>query len=267
MLVVDNGSRNHAEDVVRSFGSEYVATGTNLGPAGGIAVGMEHILREAGDNDWIMLFDDDDPPPFNDVIEELLTFGMSMVEADQQTAGVGALGAVYDRRRGIFQRLPDDVLLGAVPVDVIHGGRFPLYRCGVLRATGVFDRELFFGFEEGDFGLRLRQQGYALYLHGEMALRLRGDLGELNRSGPLRTAIDKAAWRRYYGVRNATLLAKRYARPWTPPVIAAGGTVKGVIALVRSRRPLREVWLPVSGAIAGLRGRTGRTINPTTSTK
>ena len=267
MLVVDNGSQHRAEDVVRSFGSDYVATGANLGPAGGIATGMEHILREAADDDWIMLFDDDDPPPFSDVIEQLLDFGAAMVESDAQTAGVGALGAVYDRRRGIFQRLPDHVLTGAVPVDVIHGGRFPLYQCRVLRAAGVFDRELFFGFEEGDFGLRLRKQGYSLYLHGQMALRLRGELGELNRPGPPRTARDKAAWRRYYGVRNATLLARRYARPWTPPVIAAGGAVKGVIALARSRRPPHEVRLPVSGAIAGLRGRTGRTINPPTSTK
>ena len=267
MLVVDNGSRHRAEDVVRSFGSDYVGTQANLGPAGGIATGMEQILREAADDDWIMLFDDDDPPPFDDVIEELLVFGSSMVERDEQTAGVGALGAVYDRRRGIFRRLPDGGLRGAVSVDVIHGGRFPLYRCGVLRASGVFDAELFFGFEEGDFGLRLRKEGYSLYLHGAMAIRLREELGELNRPNPQRTALDKAAWRRYYGVRNSTLLAKRYARRWTPPVIAAGGAIKGAIALTRSRRPLREVLLPFAGAVAGLRGRTGRTINPPTSTK
>ena len=38
-----------------------------------------------------------------------------------------------------------------------------MYRCGALRRVGVFDESLFFGFEEGEFGQRLRQAGYSIY--------------------------------------------------------------------------------------------------------
>lgn len=267
LLIVDNGLRYPAREVARAHGCDYLALGENTGPAGGIAEGMTEILRHAGDDDWLALFDDDDPPPFEDLLAQLVEFGQVMVGTDPRTAAVGALGARYDRARGTWVRLTDDELDGPVGVDVIHGGRFPLYRCGVLREVGVFDPDLFFGFEEGDFGLRLRQAGYRLYLKGALAQRLRVALGEDGLRGPRRTPLSKAAWRRYYGVRNSTILARRYAAPWTPPIIALGGAAKGTLALVRTRRPVRECLLPVAGAVAGLRGRTGRTINPASSTK
>lgn len=267
ILVVDNGTGVDTEGVAVAHRCDYLRTGDNLGPAGGIATGMSSILEHADDDDWLMLFDDDDPPPFDDIIERLDNFGRKMVARDSTTAGVGALGATYDRRLGVFRRLADHELAGEVSVDVIHGGRFPMYRCGTLRRSGVFDADLFFGFEEGEFGLRLRKLGFSLYLEGTLALQLRGAIGELNLPNEQRTAITKAAWRRYYGVRNATILARRYASPWTPPIVAVGGALKGCVALARAGRPMREIVLPARGAMAGLAGRTGRPINPAASTK
>ena len=268
IVVVDNGTRNRAEEVAQAHGCDYVASGGNLGPAGGIALGMAKILEFAKDDDWLMLFDDDDPPPLNEIVERLERFGREMRARDASTAGVGALGATYDRRLGIFRRVNDEELTGAVPVDVIHGGRFPLYRCGTLRRVGVFESGLFFGFEEGEFGLRLRQRGHALYLEGSLGLALRKAIGEFGpQLGQQRTPITKAAWRRYYGVRNSTILARRYASPLAPLIVAGGGALKGTLALTRIHRPIREVVLPLRGAIAGLAGRTGRPINPASSTK
>src|SRR4249920_2655609 len=62
LLVVDNGSDSATRSAVESHSSEYIDAGDNLGPAGGYALGMNRLLDEADDGDWIFLFDDDDPP-------------------------------------------------------------------------------------------------------------------------------------------------------------------------------------------------------------
>lgn len=266
--VVDNGEAEETEKVVSALGVHYVRSGENLGPAGGIALGMRHVMQEAADDDWLMLFDDDDPPPLDTIVDEVSRFGDQMATLDPATAGVGALGAQYIRKLGVWRRFRDHELSGALTVDVIHGGRFPCYRVGALRHAGVFDSALFFGFEEGEFGLRLRKMGYSLYIDGSLAHRIRDSIGQLNLSGKaLRTPVSKAAWRRYYGVRNSTILARRYGARWTPLLVALGGFAKGSLALAKARRPWPELSLPARGALDGLRGRTGRTINPLLSTK
>lgn len=266
--VVDNGDDALTEGVAASHGARYINSGENLGPAGGIAVGMHEVMREAADDDWLVLFDDDDPPLFDDMVDTVVTFGNEMVLRDTRTAAVGAHGGRYNPKRGTWRRYGDDELVGPLPVDVIHGGALPCYRIGALKEVGVFDPALFFGFEEGEFGLRLRKQQYSLYIDGSLAHRLRQHVGQLGlQRSSLRTPASKASWRRYYGVRNSVILARRYGAPWTPLLVAVGGSTKGTIALVKSRRAWRDLTLPSRGAIHGILGQLGRTINPSTSSK
>jgi len=268
LVVVDNGSDPSVREAAAAAGAIYLDSGGNLGPAGGVALAMGYVLQRAGAADWLLLLDDDDPPVLDDAVEHLWRFGQRQLAFDSRTAAVGATGGRYDRRLGIFRRLEDSELTGPVAVDVIGGGHLPMYRCAVMREVGVFDRSLFFGFEEGEYGLRLRKAGYSLYADGERWLAERAANNELNvRSSSVRTSPAKAAWRRYYGVRNATILAWRYGKLWTPLVVAPGGAAKGVVALLRTRRPLPEVWLPVRGGLEGLLKRGGRTINPERSYK
>ena len=268
LVVVDNGSDPAVEQLARGAGARYVDSGENLGPAGGIAVAMHVVLEQATDDDWLLLLDDDDPPPDDQAIANLWEFAHTCLADDPRTGAVGHTGGVYRRRLGIWRRPEDAELVGRVSVDVIGGGHLPMYRCAVIREVGVFDRSLFFGFEEGEYGMRLRTRGFSMYADGPRWLNHRRALGVAETpSKQVRTALTTAAWRRYYGVRNATIVAKRYAAPWAPLVVAGGGAWRGMRALQRTGRPRDEWLLPLRGARDGLLSRTGRTINPQNSTK
>lgn len=268
LIVVDNGSDSVVRALVEEAGGLYVDPGDNLGPAGGYALAMTTVLVDARDEDWVLLLDDDDPPRLPDALETVWTYARQMDPA-LNLGAVGLHGGDYNYRRGVFRRLEDAEWCGDVEVCVIAGGAHPLYRCHALREVGVMDAGLFFGFEEGELGLRLRAAGYRLLVPGHDALRWRAASGTLGRaSATVRTNPEKAAWRRYYSIRNSTIVARRYATtPWAPLYVAFGGATKGVWSMVRSRRSIGEVGLAVRGAVDGLRDQRGRTINPYLSTK
>lgn len=263
VIVVDNDSDPDVRRTADAIGAIYLDARDNLGPAGGIALGMKHVLAEAADDEWVVLFDDDDPPPTDDLLETLESFAAECVARDPRTGAVGLSGARYDRRWGVFRRVPDAELRGPVAVDYIGGGQFPLYSCEAIRACGVPDPGFFFGFDDAEYGLRLRRRGFALFVPGELwqAQRMRHGRVGLN-TVDLRTGDQTAAWRRYYGVRNTTLIASRYGTAFALIWVAKAGALRGCAALVRARRPLREVLLPLRGSIDGLLGRTGRTVDP-----
>lgn len=268
IVVVDNGSDSAARHAAESAGATYLDAGDNLGPAGGVALAMSYILAHAGRDDWVVSLDDDDPPLANDLVETVWRYGLARLEADPLTAGVGCHGADYDHHRGIFRRYEDHELTGDLLVSVVAGGSLPMYRCATLRAVGIFDRDLFFGFEEGEYGLRIKRAGLHLYVAGETALACRRIWGQLGRrSADVRTSGDKAAWRRYYSTRNSTLLAWRHADRGAALYVALGGAFKGTLALTTARRGWREVILPARGAVDGLLRKGGRTINPARSYK
>ena len=159
LIVVDNGSLVTAQAAVAGRDSRtdtrYVAAGSNLGPAGGIALGMNQILEFASDDDWIVVFDDDDPPYFDNAIERLHQFAGQMTEQDPATGGVGMSGGRFDLRKGLVVRVGDAELTGAVPVDHVAGGFLPCYRVEVVRKLGTPLPELFFGLDDLEYGLRL----------------------------------------------------------------------------------------------------------------
>lgn len=268
LVVVDNDADPAVVAAAQRAGATYLDSGGNVGPAGGVALAMAHVLEHAGPDDWLLCLDDDDLPWRDDLVEILWGFAHDQVRADPATAAVGGVGGFYRRELGIFRRPEDEELVGAVPVDVLAGGRLPMYRCQAIGEVGTFDRRLFWGFEEGEYGLRLRQAGRSLYVNGDVLLDWRRTAGELSRrSVKVRSAPNKAAWRRYYGVRNAVVLAKQYGKFWTPLLVAAGGIVRGVLGLARMRRPMHEVLLPLRGALDGLFGRLGRTVDPGSNRK
>lgn len=263
VLVVDNGSDPQVARVAMSHGAEYTNSGGNIGPAGGNALGMSLILPQAADDDWILFVDDDDEPVEDTLLHRLETFGRDLSVVDPRLAGVGVGGSVYRKHLGIFRRLEDGELTGTVDVDVLFGGSLPMYRVRVLREVGAFDAQLFWGFEEAEFGLRLRSLGYRLCVPGRLFLDARNLAGTSGiDSRTMRTPRDKAAWRRYYSVRNSTVLARRYGGPLASTIAGVGGAAKGALALARGGRPSVEILLPARGAADAFRGKLGRRIDP-----
>lgn len=266
LVVVDNDVAETARPVADAAGVEYLATGDNLGPAGGLAAGIRHVLERASENDWILFLDDDDPPPDDGTIGRLVT----IIEAADPALRLGATGLVggrYNPRTGQTERVPDDELRGLVHVEWIGGGQFPLYSVQAIREVGVPDSSLFFGFDDLEYGLRFRRKGWDFMVDGDgwLASRHRANRAGLRRSD-LRGVSTKSVWRSYYSSRNPILIARQF------------GTRRGAFmcALHSLARASRQAVAPATrgqtrmtllGVVHGLRGRRGRVVDPSTQTR
>lgn len=267
-VVVDNDDDPAVRRLAAELGAEYVASPTNEGPAGGIARGMAWVLARADDEDWVTLLDDDDPPAGQDTLDSLLAFATARFADDPNTAGVGLSGAAWERRSARTRRLRDAELVGVVDVDVIGGNQLPTYRVAAVRQVGAFEPGFFFGFDDAEYGLRLRESGFRLCVDGDSWRQRRQRDGRL---GPLdadrRTNRHASAWRRYYAARNLTVLASRHGSVSAVATVAARAGLGGAVRLAADGRPVREVLLPLRGVMDAARGRMGRTVDPGDNTK
>ena len=127
LVVIDNGSSPESEREVERYRNEgaevvYIDAGENIGPAEGYARGCLYHLEIATDEDWVMTFDDDDPPYFDSALESAFRFAREMLEEDPLTAGVGNSGGRFDLDKAVIRRIGDPDIHGVVPVDFIAEG-------------------------------------------------------------------------------------------------------------------------------------------------
>lgn len=272
LIVVDNAPDDANEAVVRRARSArsvtYIAAPENIGPAGGIALGMERVVGSAHDLDWVVTLDDDDPPRTPSLFRELLDFGTSMLSEDGRTGGVGHMGARFDYRRARMVRIADHELSGPVGVDYIGGNQFPMYSVRAVREIGPFDPDLFWGLEELEYGLRMRSAGYSLYAHGDLWRARREENQRLELavrpSLRLRTGRYSSDWRRYYVLRNLIhILVASGHRGSAARVTIIRGVGKPVANLVLAPgRAVGELKVSVRACRDGWRGISGRTFEP-----
>lgn len=257
LVVVDNDPESNGGPVDLPGDPTWIVTGENTGPAGGLARGIRHVLETAADDDLVLLVDDDDPPPDRSTLEEL----ERLIEAAApDVAATGLVGARYSARTGRPVRVPDRELSGLVDVDWIGGGQLPLYRVSAIRSVGVPDERLFFGFDDLEFGVRLRRAGWRIVVDGAGWRERRGSAGRL---GTLATSAPRGAppWREYYSTRNQMTIAKAHAR-WTAPFLVALRSIVRCALLVRSDR--HQATSVVRGLVDGALGRRGRLVEPET---
>jgi glycosyltransferase involved in cell wall biosynthesis len=269
LVVVDNEASAETEEIVARFARNYPdvsyhAMAENLGSAGGIALGMERALDEAGDDDWIVLLDDDDPPRWPDTLMELASFAGRVLADDEATAAAGLRGTRVNLRTCRTIRVPDGELSGAVPVDYLGGGGFPFYRASVVRAAGTYLPDLFFGFSDLEYGLRLRAAGYSIYAHGDLWRRGRDESGRLDMvARPRLRTDDRGDWRRYYELRNLIFTMRRLGRRRAAASVTVTRVGKGLINLpIAPRAAWAELRLSLRGARDGWAGRLGKTLEP-----
>ncbi|MDP9493873.1 MAG: glycosyltransferase, partial [Actinomycetota bacterium] len=226
LVVIDNGSTPESEREVERYRREgadavYIDAGENIGPAEGYARGCLYHMENATDDDWVLTFDDDDPPYFDDALENAAKFAQEMVERDPLTAGVGISGGRFNLEKAVIQRIGDAEIQGVVSVDFIAEGGLPCYRLKVLRDVGVHRGDLFFSYEEIELGMRIHDAGYRLYADGlqwKHRKETKRALGELPAESVLEARnrtdfrIKPASWRRYYSLRNLIWLLRKYGR-------------------------------------------------------
>ena len=246
---------------------QYESMPDNLGPAGGISRGLTSVLDLADDDDWVVLLDDDNPPRRDDLIEALFDFAIAQAAAHPDLAMVGKTGGRFDARRGRVIRLRDDELVGAIAVDFVAGGQLPFIKVRALRAVGVFDERFFFGFDDLDFGLRLRARGYRVLVEGSVAHWARNASVNSARASPaprVRGPFPRGGATTPSGI-SCTSCANGDIADAAVRVSLTTGLGRGFLLAVRHPR---QGWAQVRLTIKALRdawtGRLGRHVDPVT---
>jgi GT2 family glycosyltransferase len=267
LVVVDNDASEYTKSLVNRHSQlghavDYLETEQNLGPAGGRALGMQHILEFAEDADWMVVVDDDVRRTPSGTLRYLHEFARQMQARDPWTAAIGRRGARFDWKRAKVVRVRDDELDGPVAVDYLATGHLPMYRVEAVRKVGPFRSELFFGLTEIEYGLRLRRAGYSLYADGPSCREARIIRLGLEVRGSVK--VGEPTWRRYYSLRNLIYVLRAYGHPATAArvTLVRGFGKPAVNLLSRPRLALRNLKLNVKACRDAWTGRMGRTIEP-----
>lgn len=271
LIVVDNAPDPQVQAVVQGFADggrtvHYLPTGENLGPAGGIAVGMARVLEIAHDGDWIVLLDDDDPPLSSTWFRELSDFARATVAGDPMTAAVGFGGARFDWSSARLVRPAFEGYISPMAVDYFASGHLPMYRVGAIRDVGTFKGLLFFGLDDLEFGLRLKAAGYALYglrPPREVVRSERPKLKPKRRIGR-RFRLADPEWRSYYSLRNLIYIVRSAGRPaLAVRVTLVRGLLKPIVnGLLTPRLAWKQLHLNRRACRDAWGRRMGRTLEP-----
>ncbi len=202
ILIVDNSESAETKSKIQLWADDrigYHSVGYNSGPAGGAYWGLK-LLFEKG-FDWVLWVDDDDPPKFNNLFEDLF----QIVNAnDNQFLGiVGAVGERFNCKKAKIIRLKDDQLKGYLDVDTISGNMFPLVSKRVWARGILPTAEFFFGFEDLDFCLATKRAGFHILTSGDVHLNHRIETGRLNLNNKTyNKRSHESLWREYYSIRS-----------------------------------------------------------------
>ena len=272
IVIVDNencaNTKAAIESLIVEFPScdlRYVSAPDNLGSAGGWEFGIKYILPEVQDADWIMTLDDDDPPQGNDHLEKMYEFANQQRTAHERLGAVGIVGARFNWQTGYLERLDDQELVGAVPVDYVGSNHLAMYSGAMMRDEGVFFGGLFFGHTEVEYCLRMRGLGYEFRANGEMWM----DARRRNNRVGIQVRPDrqcKIHWKRYYVTRNYIYMMRNAKKPWLALKRALIQVfAKPLYTLPSSpRRAFRGFCMGLRAAWDGYRGNMGKTVDPAT---
>jgi GT2 family glycosyltransferase len=262
LIVVDNDADQSVRDLVMNAGRpgdiQYLPLPGNPGPAGGIHAGVAEVLERAGDDDWVVLLDDDDPPNCKDALQRLRATLDEIQHRDPRCAGIGLWGAVLNRRSGRLNVATGD---GPEPVDYLPGGACPHYSVRVLRRAGLPHPELFFGFDDLDLGLRIRDVGGRLYSSG---LARQQGLSHMVDGRRASLYARPPTWRRYYSLRNLVIVLRAHHEIRGALVMSVlSGLLKPASNLLRQPRvATANLRLNYQALRDGWGGRSGKTIDP-----
>lgn len=217
ILIVDNDPEQSAMSIANDFKDQnvsYYPVGHNSGPAGASYYGLKVLYEEGWE--WVLWVDDDDPPRFDNQLEKIF----SIVELYKDPGNIGIIGAVgirFDFLRTKTIRLNDSDLSGILEVDMIAGGHFPIINRRVIDIGILPNKDIFFGFEDLEFCLRVKKAGFKILISGEELMRNRVRANRIGYSRPAYKKKRKSSlWREYYSVRTIVLILKFNEKAYIP---------------------------------------------------
>jgi len=212
LLVVDNSDDDETRLKVEHLNDSrvaYIKVGYNAGPAGAAKIGLQQLVAEG--YRWIYWGDDDDPPTFHDSFEKLVGAIQNFEPADK-LGMVGAVGQNFDSITGNMQRVANEVIQSSsyIEVDAIAGNQSLIINAEVVRQGILPDPDLFFGFEELEFCLRVKSAGYRIIAVNDLYKRSRE---KYNRMAVRKHLYTKKKFdslnRQYYSTRNILVILSR----------------------------------------------------------
>jgi GT2 family glycosyltransferase len=211
LWIIDNSEdleTDHAVAGLLDPRIRYYRMGYNAGPAGAAGRGLKLCAQEGAD--WIFWGDDNDPPFRKDCIERLL----SIRDVNPFCGVLGSVGQFFDRKKGVIKRVQTRLLEKKewIEVDYVAGGMCMLVSGEVAKSGMAPNPDLFFGFEELDFCLRVSRKGYSIVVDCGLFLEARKKYDKMDYERPFYKQ-KKNLVREYYSLRNLLMISDTLTLP------------------------------------------------------
>ncbi len=205
LWVIDNSEdlkTDHAIASLLDSRVKYFRMGYNAGPAGAAGKGLELCAKDGAD--WIYWGDDNDPPLPKDCFERLLNIG----DTNPFCGVLGSVGQFFDRNKGKILRVQTRLLekKKVLSLDYVAGSKNMIVSGEVARKGIGPNPELFFGFEELDFCLKVKRVGYEILVDTSLFLEARKSSNRLDFKRPLYKRKENLI-REYYSLRNLLMIS------------------------------------------------------------
>jgi GT2 family glycosyltransferase len=254
IVVVDNASDDDTLKLIaRDFPAvEVVKLDTNLGVNGGLVAGMRRAHELGFDAFWLL---DDDSDPETVALAELVQVLETNPSVDVIGFRGGTLRFGWIRHRRSAQAVGRRPRLGpgvyAMDFVLVDGALIPRR---VVDAVGYPPEDYFMMIGDIEYTYRMTQRGFQIGV-------LENDRMRNAALGSRGSASGKLPWRAYYKARNQLRMALEYRSP----ALLAGCLARQVYLLTGlcKRREWARARALILGVVDGLRGRMGRTIEPT----
>lgn len=260
LVAVDNSPEADLElhRKLRAHGMEVIFNRNQGGLAGAYNKGAEVLLDKSCDVIFLLDQDSDIDPSFFEKMME----GCETLETDEFIVGPKIYEVNLQRCMPVFQpgkRLPkrvriDDEISGMfLSLCIISSGS--AISAAAYRKLGAFREDYFIEYIDIEYSLRAVSQNIPVYMNA--AVTMRQTTGKIERHGD-RYTTNHAAWRRYYGSRNAVhclyIHRKYWGSPWVSGLLAFLQVVR---VLQYEPQKLRKVTAVVCGFLDGVFGRLG----------
>ncbi|MGX1738850.1 galactofuranosyltransferase GlfT1 [Corynebacterium flavescens] len=230
VIVVDNGADPAVQALVEERAGDravYIASHTNLGGAGGFALGFLHALALGADAVWCA--DDDGRPADSHVLEELYRVAEAhqLHEVSPAVCNIDDPGRLaFPLRQGLVWRRRMDELEGEFLPGIASLFNGALISAEAMEIIGVPDYRLFIRGDEVEYHRRLQGSGLAFgtalttsYLHPDGSDEFKPILG-----GRMHTQYPEGEFKRFFTYRNrGYLLWQRGMRKLLPQEFARFG--------------------------------------------
>jgi GT2 family glycosyltransferase len=262
IYIVDNASDDPGAAALERLSGDtdivVLRSETNIGGAGGFALGMARAF--AAGHDWIWLLDDDAlarPDALARLLAAVTNKAGPAAKADAVCCAVREFGdlALQHRRyyhypTSLERPLPRSAYAGApCRVDTASFVGF-LVSAAAVAEVGFPERSFFLAYDDTEYSLRLGRAGLAIWLVPDSVVEHLRERRARLRAGPF-------GCKHYFTIRNRIAVARRYGSfPIVPSCVALGfGAALWLASAGRLRRgALRILWRAVAD---GWRGRLG----------